>query len=218
MSTTEVRGNEASETGTADVDMNLEVVVIPVSDVDRAKEFHAGLGWRLDTDRTGDNFRIVQFTPHGSGCAIQFGTNITAAAPGSVQRLYLIVSSIDAARATLLARGVAVGEPFHEATDGSRFHAVSGPAPGHGTYRTFAEFSDPDGNSWLLQEVTARVPGRIDPGATTFASATELAAAFRRASAAHGEHEKRIGRADLDWPDWYARYVMAEQSGTELPT
>jgi hypothetical protein len=124
----------------------------------------------------------------------------------------LTVSSIDAARARLLARGVAVSEPFHEATDGSRFHPgssgrVSGPAPNHATYRTFAEFSDPDGNSWLFQEVTARVPGRIDPGATTFASAT-----------AHGEHEKRIGRADPDWPDWYAQYVIAEQSGTELPT
>jgi len=223
MSTTAVRGNEASGTETADVDMNLEVVVIPVSDVDRAKEFYAGLGWRLDTDRTGDNFRIVQFTPHGSGCAIQFGTNITTAAPGSVQDLYLIVSSIDAARAELLARGVAVSEPFHEATDGSRFHnatsgRVSGPAPDHATYRTFAEFSDPDGNSWLLQEVTARVPGRIDPGATTFASATELAAAFRRASAAHGEHEQRTGRADPDWPDWHGRYVIAEHAGTELPT
>jgi hypothetical protein len=135
----------------------------------------------------------------------------------------LTVSSIDAARARLLARGVAVSEPFHEATDGSRFHPgssgrVSGPAPNHATYRTFAEFSDPDGNSWLFQEVTARVPGRIDPGATTFASATALAGAFRRASAAHGEHEKRIGRADPDWPDWYAQYVIAEQSGTELPT
>jgi catechol 2,3-dioxygenase-like lactoylglutathione lyase family enzyme len=203
--------------------MNLEVVVIPVSDVERAKEFYTGLGWRLDTDRTGDNFRIVQFTPHGSGCAIQFGTNITAAEPGSVQDLYLIVSSIDEARATLLARGVAVSEVFHEATDGSRFHPgssgrVSGPAPGHATYRSFAEFNDPDGNGWLFQEVTARVPGRIDPGATCFASASALAAAFRRASAAHGEHEKRIGHADPDWPDWYADYMVAEHAGTELPT
>jgi catechol 2,3-dioxygenase-like lactoylglutathione lyase family enzyme len=222
MSATEVRGSEVNGTASADIDMNLEVVVIPVSDVDRAREFYAGLGWRLDTDRTGDNFRIVQFTPHGSGCAIQFGTNITTAEPGSVQDLYLTVSSIDAARAKLLARGVAVGEVFHEARDGARFHhvssgRVSGPAPGHATYRSFAQFSDPDGNGWLFQEVTARVPGRIDPGATTFASATELAAAFRRASAAHGQHEKRIGQADQDWPDWYARYMIAEQAGTELP-
>jgi predicted enzyme related to lactoylglutathione lyase len=203
--------------------MNLEVAVIPVSDVERAKAFYAGLGWRLDTDRTGDNFRIIQFTPHGSGCAIQFGANITPAEPGSAQHLYLTVASIDEARARLLARGVAVGEVFHEATDGSRFHPgsvgrVDGPAPGHATYRSFAEFSDPDGNGWLFQEVTARVPGRIDPGATCFETATALAGAFRRAAAAHGEHEKRIGHADPDWPDWYARYVIAEQSGTELPT
>ena len=139
-----------------------------------------------------------------------------------MQDLYLTASSIGAARAKPLARGVAVSEPFHEATDGSRFHPgssgrVSGPAPNHATYRAFAEFSDPDGNGWLFQEVTARVPGRIDPGATTFSSATALAAAFRRAPAAHGEPEKRIGRTDPDWPDWYAKYVIAEQSGTELP-
>jgi catechol 2,3-dioxygenase-like lactoylglutathione lyase family enzyme len=202
--------------------MILEVVIIPVSDVDRAKEFYAGLGWRLDTDRTGDNFRIVQFTPHGSGCAIQFGTNITTAEPGSVQDLYLIVSSVDAARAKLLASGVQVSEVFHEGTPGSRFHhatsgRLSGPAPDHATYRSFARFSDPDGNGWLFQEVTARLAGRVDASTTSFASANDLAAAFRRASAAHGEHEKRIGRADPDWPDWYAQYMVAEQAGTELP-
>jgi catechol 2,3-dioxygenase-like lactoylglutathione lyase family enzyme len=207
------------------VDEKLEVVVVPVSDVDRAKEFYGSLGWRLDADRAaGDNFRIVQFTPPGSDCSIQFGTGITSAAPGSAQDLYLIVSDIEAARAELTARGVKVSEAFHEGAPGARFHhdgaqgRVSGPAPGHASYGSFASFSDPDGNGWLLQEITSRLPGRIDPAATSFASASELADAMRRASAAHGEHEKRIGHADANWPDWYARYMVAEQAGTELPT
>jgi catechol 2,3-dioxygenase-like lactoylglutathione lyase family enzyme len=207
------------------VDEKLEVVVIPVSDVDRAKEFYAGLGWRLDADHaTDDNFRIVQLTPPGSACSIQFGTGITPAAPGSAQDLYLIVSEIDTARAELVARGVEVSEVFHEGAPGARFHddgtngRASGPAPEHASYGSFVSFSDPDGNSWLFQEVTTRLPGRVDPAATSFGSASDLADAMRRASAAHGEHEKRIGEADANWPDWYARYMVAEQAGTELPT
>ena len=207
------------------MDMKLEVVVIPVSDVDRAKEFFEGLGWRLDADRAaGDNFRIVQLTPPGSECSIQFGTGITAAAPGSTQDLYLIVSDIEAARAELVARGAQVSEVFHEGTPGARFQhggpdgRVSGPAPEHVSYGSFVSFSDPDGNGWLFQEVTTRLPGRVDPAATSFGSASDLASAMRRASAAHGEHEKRIGAADANWPDWYAEYMVAEQAGTELPT
>ena len=205
------------------MDQKLEVVIIPVSDVDRAKEFYAGLGWRLDADFPFDNgFRLVQFTPPGSGCSIQFGTNVTSAAPGSAQGLYLTVSDIEAARDDLVARGAEASEVFHEGTPGARFqHAgpdgrVSGPAPK--SYGSFVSLSDPDGNSWLFQEVTTRLPGRVDPATTSFSSASDLADAMRRASAAHGEHEKRIGRADPNWPDWYAEYMVAEQAGTQLPT
>ena len=207
------------------MDMKLEVVVIPVSDVGRAKEFYGSLGWRLDADvARGDDFRLIQFTPPGSECSIQFGTGLTSAAPGSAQDLYLIVSDIEAARGELVARGVEVSEVFHEGAPGARFHPdgtdgrVSGPAPDHASYSSFASFSDPDGNGWLLQEVTTRLPGRVDPAATSFGSASDLASAMRRASAAHGEHEKRIGEADANWPDWYAEYMVAEQAGTELPT
>ena len=207
------------------MDEKLEVIVIPVSDVDHAKEFYGSLGWRLDADRAvGDDFRIVQLTPPGSECSIQFGTGVTSAAPGSVQDLYLVVSDIEAARAELAARGVEVSEVFHEGAPGARFHddgangRVSGPAPKRASYGSFVSFSDPDGNSWLFQEVTTRLPGRVDAAATSFGSASDLADAMRRASAAHGEHEKRIGEADANWPDWYARYMVAEQAGTELPT
>lgn len=205
------------------VDTKLEVVVIPVADVDRAKQFYERLGWRLDADRSAGSFRIVQFTPPGSGCSIQFGAGLTSAAPGSAQDLYLAVSDIDAARGELTGRGAEVGEVFHEGAPGARFRPhsaderVSGPAPDHTSYSSFASFSDPDGNSWLLQEVTARLPGRVDPGPTSYGSASELADAMRRASVAHGEHEKRIGAADPDWPDWYAEYMVAEAAGTELP-
>ena len=207
------------------MDMKLEVVVIPVSDVDRAKEFYSGLGWRLDADRAvGESFRIVQLTPPASDCSIQFGTGITPAEPGSAQDLYLVVSDIEAARAVLVARGVEASEVFHEGAPGARFQhdgpdgRVSGPAPEHASYGSFVSFSDPDGNSWLFQEVTTRLPGRVDPAATSFGSASDLASAMRRAEAAHGEHEKRTGAADPDWPDWYAKYMVAEQAGTELPT
>ena len=206
------------------MDEKLEVIVIPVSDVNRAKEFYGSLGWRLDADRAaGDSFRIVQLTPPGSGCSIQFGTGVTSAVPGSIQDMYLIVSDIEAARAELVARGIEVSEVFHEGAPGARFQdqgangRVSGPAPQDGSYGSFVSFSDPDGNSWLVQEVTTRLPGRVNPAVTSFGSASDLADAMRRASAAHGEHEKRIGEADANWPDWYARYMVAEQAGTGLP-
>ncbi len=210
------------------VDMKLEVIVIPVSDVDRSKEFYRKLGWRLDADyESGKDFRILQFTPPGSGCSIIFGKNITAAAPGSAQGLYLIVSDIEAARNELLSRGAEISEVFHDASGvyvgpdepylfGRR--RVSGRDSEHRSYRSFASFHDPDGNGWLFQEITARLPGRIDPATTTFASASDLASALRRAAAAHGEHEKRIGGADANWPDWYAEYMVAEQGGMKLPT
>ncbi|HEY6903787.1 MAG TPA: VOC family protein [Candidatus Acidoferrales bacterium] len=217
----------ASETSVAPVNMKFEIVVLPVSDVDRAKEFYAKLGWRLDADFAHeDDFRVIQFTPPGSGCSIIFGKNITAATPGSAQGLYLIVSDIEAARKELLDRGVGVSEVFHN--DGAYAGAdepylfgrvrVNGPDAEHRSYRSFASFKDPDGNGWLFQELTTRLPGRIDPATTTFTSASDLANAMRRASAAHGEHENRIGAADANWPDWYAAYMVAEQTGTELPT
>ena len=224
MSTNAVRG---IDTSVAAVDMKFELVVIPVSDVDRAKEFYARLGWRLDADfAAGDDFRVIQFTPPGSGCSVIFGKNVTAATPGSAQGLYLIVSNIEAARDELLGRGVKIGEVFHAAgvhagTDEPYLlgrKRVSGPDPDRGSYRSFASFSDPDGNGWLFQEITTRLPGRIDPPATSFGSASDLASALRRAAAAHGEHEKRIGKADPNWPDWYAAYMVAEQAGAELPT
>ena len=206
------------------MDMKFEVAVIPVSDADRAKEFYGRLGWRLDADFPLDNgFRVVQFTPPGSGCSIQFGTKITSAEPGSAQGLYLVVPDIEAARDELAAHGAEVSDVFHAGTPGAQFQPdgtsgrVSGRAPDHASYGSFATFSDPDGNGWLLQEVTTRLPGRIDAAETAFASTADLASALRRAEAAHGEHEKRIGKADPDWPDWYAAYMVAELAGTELP-
>jgi catechol 2,3-dioxygenase-like lactoylglutathione lyase family enzyme len=215
------------EPSAATVATKLEVVVIPVSDVERAKEFYARLGWRLDADfASGEDFRVLQFTPLGSGCSIIFGKNVTAAAPGSAQGLYLIVSDVEAARAELLKRGVKVSEVFHGAsgvyagTDEPYLfgrHRVSGPDTEHGSYHSFASFTDPDGNGWLFQEVTTRLPGRIDPAATSFASVSDLASALRRAAAAHGEHEARTGQADKNWPDWYAEYMVREQAGEKLP-
>ncbi len=199
------------------VDTKLEVVAIPVSDVDRAKRFYTDLGWRLDADFVvGDAFRVLQFTPPGSPCSIHFGTGVTSAKPGSAQGLYLVVSDMQAARAELIRRGAAVSEIFHRAGPGQP--ALSGPDPEHRSYFTYATFSDPDGNEWLLQEVTVRFPGRVDEGATRYASVPDLATAMRRASAAHGEHEKRTGERDEDWPDWYAAYMVAEQAGTPLPS
>jgi catechol 2,3-dioxygenase-like lactoylglutathione lyase family enzyme len=226
MSTPEVQSDAAtSDASGGDVDTKLEVVVIPVSDVDRAKEFYGRLGWRLDADFPFDNGRrVVQFTPPGSGCSVQFGTNMTSTAPGSAQGLYLIVSDIEAARGDLAARGADPSEVFHAGTPGAQFQPdgtsgrVSGPAPDHTSYFSFATFSDPDGNGWLLQEVTTRLPGRIDAAETAFASTADLARALRRAEAAHGEHEKRTGQRDENWPDWYAAYIVAEQAGEEPPS
>jgi catechol 2,3-dioxygenase-like lactoylglutathione lyase family enzyme len=219
----------ATETPSArTLDMKLEIVVIPVSDVDRAKSFYGGLGWRLDADfAAGDDYRVIQFTPPGSGCSVIFGRNVTAAAPGSAQGLYLIVSDIKVARDELLVRGVEVSEVFHDAggvyagNDEPYLFGrlrVSGADPEHRSYRSFASFKDPDGNGWLFQEITARLPGRVDAD-TTFASSTELASALRRAAVAHGEHEKRTGgQHDQNWPDWYADYMVKEQAGKPLPS
>jgi catechol 2,3-dioxygenase-like lactoylglutathione lyase family enzyme len=209
------------------LDMKFEIAVIPVSDVDRAKAFYANLGWRLDADFAGpDDYRVIQFTPPGSQASVIFGKNVTAAAPGSAQGLYLIVSDIEAARKNLLDRGVKVSEAFHAAgnvhvgTDEPYLFGrvrASGPDPERGSYRSYASFSDPDGNGWLFQEITTRLPGRVEAD-TTFTSPSDLASALRRAAAAHGEHEKRNGgQHDVNWPDWYAEYIVKEQAGEPLP-
>ena len=204
------------DAGAARVDMKLEVELIPVSDVDRAKDFYTRLGWRLDDDIVmGNDFRLVQFTPPGSGSSISFGKGVTSAVPGSL-RGGLIVSDIEAAHKELVARGINASEVFH----GSPFSPagrISGPDPERQSYGSYVSFEDPDGNVWIVQEVTRRLPGRIDPAMTTFGSATDLASAIRRAAAAHGEHEKRNGQRDANWQDWYAAYMAAEQAGTELP-
>ena len=208
------------------VDTKLEVVVIPVSDVDRAKAFYSKLGWRLDADFAGEGWRVIQFTPPGSPTSVIFGNNVTPAAPGSAQGLYLVVSDIEAARKDLIDRGIKVSDAFHGAGDvhvgkdapdlfGSE--RQNGRDPARGTYSSFASFSDPDGNGWLFQEITTRLPGRVQ-GDTSFASQGDLAAALRRAAAAHGEHEKRNGgQHDANWPDWYAEYIIKEQAGEQLP-
>jgi len=213
MSTTAIRSQDATNGArVGQVDMKLEVVTIPVSDVDRATKFYVGLGWRQDVTPPGSG--VVQFTPPGSECSVQFGTNRTSAAPGSAQNQFLIVSDILAARDDLVRRGVEVSEVFHLGREGR----VSGPDPEHRSYGSYATFSDPDGNRWLLQEITTRLPGRIDATATTFGSASDLASALRRAEAAHGQHEKRTGQRDAEWPDWYAAYMVAEHAGRKLPT
>jgi catechol 2,3-dioxygenase-like lactoylglutathione lyase family enzyme len=221
---TQVRSEMVTETERAVVDLKLEVTVIPVSDVDRAKRFYGDLGWRLDADFPFDNgFRVVQFTPPGSACSVQFGTKITSAAPGSANGLYLIVSDVAAARDELVARGVQVSEAFHAGTPGAQFQPdgtsgrISGREPDHKSYGSFATFSDPDGNGWLLQEVTERLPGRVDQSETAYASAADLASALRRAAAAHGKHEERTGQPDANWPDWYAEYMVRERAGEALP-
>ena len=229
MATLEIDRAAAAKSSTSrSVDQKLEVVVIPVSDVDRAKAFYTRLGWRLDADfASGDDWRVIQFTPPGSACSVIFGRNVTAAAPGSTRGLYLIVSDLGAARKDLLDRGIAVGGPFHGAGD---VHAgadepylfgsvrLSGADPKRGSYSSFASFSDPDGNGWVFQEVTTRLPGRIAADGTTFASPADLAAALRRASVAHGEHETRTGGHDENWADWYADYIVREQAGQPLPS
>jgi catechol 2,3-dioxygenase-like lactoylglutathione lyase family enzyme len=228
LSTTAIRSKDATtDARVGKVDMKLEIAVIPVSDVDRAKEFYARLGWRLDAEfASGDDYRVIQFTPPGSGCSVIFGKNVTAAAPGSAQGLYLIVSDIEAARRELVSRGVEISEVFHDAAgvyagkDEPYLFGrvrVSGADPERRSYRSFASFRDPDGNGWLFQQVTTRLPGRIDSTTTNFASTADLSQALRRAEAAHGQHEARTGQRDANWPDWYAAYMVAEQAGTELP-
>ena len=196
------------------VDLKLEVVVIPVSDVDRAKRFYGGLGWRADADFAFDNgFRVVQFTPPGSACSVQFGAKMTSGAPGSAQGNYLIVSDVEAARNELAARGVKVSEVFHAETPGAQFQPdgtsgrVSGPAPDHATYRSFATFSDPDGNGWLLQEVTTRLPGR-GLSSMDVATLTEL---LRETEKHHGDYEPTAPKHH--WSGWYAAYLVARQNG-----
>jgi catechol 2,3-dioxygenase-like lactoylglutathione lyase family enzyme len=211
--TKQVRSNDAmTDAGVGTVDMKLEAIVIPVSDVERAEQFYRRLGWRQDVTPPGSG--VFQFTPHGSACSVQFGGNLTSAAPGSAQRTYLIVSDIEAARDKLVAAGIEVSDFFHLGPNGP----VSGLDPERRSYFSLASFSDPDGNSWLLQEITTRLQGRVDPGAISFGSAGDLASAFRRAETAHGEHEKRSGgQRDANWPEWYAAYMAAEQTGAELP-
>jgi len=225
MSTTEVTTSSTAVDPRPVEDLKLEAVVIPVTDVDGAKAFYAGLGWREDADFAFDNgFRVVQFNPPGSPASVQFGSNITTAAPGSAQGLYLVVSDVQAARDEIASRGVEISEVFHPMGPGAQFvpgsgsGRVEGRADEGASYGSFATFADPDGNTWLLQEVTTRLPGRIDTAATSFASAHELQQALIRAATAHGEHEARNGgEYDEQWPVWYAAYMVAEQSGTELP-
>jgi catechol 2,3-dioxygenase-like lactoylglutathione lyase family enzyme len=210
MSDTQVRSETADKIQRAPMaDLKLEVVSIPVSDVDRAKRFYGGLGWRLDADIAGDEFRVIQVTPPGSPASVIFGKGNTVAP-------YLIVSDIEAARAELAARGAEVSEVYHYGEKGDR---RSGPEPTRRSYASWASFKDPDGNTWLMQEVTHRLPGRVEADDTTFTSSNDLAAALRRAAAAHGEHEKRNGgRHDENWPDWYAEYIVREQGGQQLPS
>jgi catechol 2,3-dioxygenase-like lactoylglutathione lyase family enzyme len=211
-------GSEAAAEKPKPRDMKLEVIVIPVSDIDRSKRFYGLLGWRLDADFV-DNaagFRVIQFTPPGSSCSIHFGTarpGVGSAASGTAQGLYLVVSDIEAARAELLDRGIDVSEVFHRTGRAGR---LDGSDPERRSYSSLATFSDPDGNGWLLQEVTTRLPGRVDADRTTFVSASELESALRRAGAAHGEHEKRTGQPDTNWPSRYADYIVREQAGRQL--
>lgn len=208
MSDGQARGETANTNANSQsVDLKLEVAVIPVSDVDRAKHFYSDLGWRLDADFVRvDGSRAVQLTPPGSPASIQLGMRSTLL-------LYLVVPDIEAARAELIDRGAEVSDVFHLGPGGR----LGGPDPQRRSYASFAAFSDPDGNAWLLQEITQRLPGRVEENAT-FSSVSELANALRRAEAAHGEHEKRIGQADANWPDWYADYMMREQTGKDLPS
>lgn len=215
MSSTLERSEAPVETRPQKVDMKLEVITIPVADVERAKRFYAGLGWRLDADiARGDGFRAIQFTPPGSACSVHFGKGITSAAPGSAHGIFVAVSDIDEARASLAAGGAEVSEVFHLMPGDP---PASGRDPQRRPYATYATFKDPDGNSWLLQEITARLPGRVDGDETRFASPRELAAALRRAAAAHHAHEQRAGAHVGEWPDWYAEFLAAEQAGRPLP-
>jgi catechol 2,3-dioxygenase-like lactoylglutathione lyase family enzyme len=222
MSAIEVR-SATSDGSVGQVDMHLEIMVVPVTDVDRSKEFYQRLGWRLDDDVAPlDGLRIVQFTPPGSGASVTFGTGLTTAAPGSAEG-GLVVSDIEAAHAELVRRSVDPSEIWH----GPPFPAEArqpGPDPERTSYGSFCSFNDPDGNTWLVQEVTTRRPGRITAD-TAYASMADLTGALERAEAAHAKHQKRTERSHLlhrpgqdeNWPDWYAAYMVAEQAGTDLP-
>ena len=216
MSTTALGSTDATtQARSGTVNMKLEAVAIPVSDVDRAKEFYGRLGWRLDADFDMGGDRVIQFTPPGSQCSVHFGRNITSAPIGTAQGLFLIVADIQEARDDLMRRGVKVSEVFHFAGFNRVDPAgrLSGPSPDRPSYGSFLSFTDPDGNEWLLQQITTRLPGRVDATAVP-----DLAKALWRAALAHGEHEKRTGGHDENWPDWYAAYMVAEQAGAELPT
>jgi len=214
MSSTAVRATPQSSKEAA-IAYKLEAIVIPVSDVDRAKNFYVGLGWRVDADFViSDALRLLQLTPPGSPCSIHFGKGLTAASPGSAQGMYLVVSDIEAARADLISRGAKVSELFHRLPGQE---PQPGLDPKRQTYSTYATFDDPDGNRWLLQEVTRRLPGRVDPGNITYTSASDIQAALWRAALAHGEHEKKIGGRDENWPEWYAAYMASEATGTQPP-
>jgi len=224
MSETVERSETAVEVPKAGaVDMKFEVVVIPVSDVTRAADFYNKLGWRVDADVMLGARRVLQFTPPGSPASILFGDRLTPSAPGTAQYLHLVVSDIEAAARELAGKGVATSGVFHDAAGGgNRFdpdQRASGPDPARRSYCSFLTFEDPDGNGWILQEITNRFPGRMDPNTTAFASVPDLAGAMWRAAVAHGEHEKRNGGVhDENWPAWYADYMVAEQAGTPLPT
>jgi catechol 2,3-dioxygenase-like lactoylglutathione lyase family enzyme len=223
MSSTEV-SSTSRDAGAGSVGMRLEIQVIPVSDADRARQFYERLGWRLDDDVAPlDGLRIIQFTPPGSASSITFGQGLTTAAPGSAEA-GLVVSDIEAAHDELAGRGIEVSDIWH----GPPFPVGArqpGPDPDRASYGSFCAFTDPDGNTWLVQEVTTRRPGRVDAAGPAFASAADLASALVRAEAAHGEHQKRTGRSHLlhrpardeNWPAWYAAYLVAEQTGTNLP-
>jgi catechol 2,3-dioxygenase-like lactoylglutathione lyase family enzyme len=214
MSTTHISNEQATRTSNAEaIDETLEVVVIPVSDVERAKRFYSGLGWRQDADFAFDNgFRVVQFTPPGSACSIQFGTNITSSTPGSAQGLYLIVSDIDAAHDQLALRGAKISDVFHAAAPGAQFQRnggtsrVSGPAPQHASYGSFATFSDPDGNGWLLQEIKTRLPGR---GLSL--DIPTLTVLLQEAEQRHGDYEAKGPKHH--WSEWYSGYIVARERG-----
>jgi catechol 2,3-dioxygenase-like lactoylglutathione lyase family enzyme len=215
MSTTATRTEDGpAGTRVGQVDLKLEVVTLPVSSYDRAMEFYTRLGWRLDADFRHGEERAIQLTPPGSPCSIHFSTKGT---PGSAKGLFLVVSDIQAARDELASRGAPVSEVFHYAEGPGPFGGqVGGAAPDRMSYASYATFSDPDGNAWVLQEVTTRFPGRVG-GDTAYASIPDLAQALRRAEAAHGLHEKRTGERDVNWPEWYAEYMVKEQSGEPLP-
>jgi catechol 2,3-dioxygenase-like lactoylglutathione lyase family enzyme len=210
--TQEAPSSDASTASITKLDQKIEVTIFPVADVDRAKEFYLKLGWRLDADFKFPSFRVVQVTPPGSSCSLQFGSNMTSAAPGSGKG-YIVVSDIVEARNALIDAGVQVGDFVHLTTNG----LTPGLDPERSTYRSRAEFKDLDGNTWILQEITGRLPGRVAPGPTTFASVNDLVSALKRAALAHGQHEARIGQRDENWPAWYAEYMVREQSGQELP-